>query len=140
MAGKYGSPSVTVTLDDSGGTPRVITGHVLTMGGAKITANMMPSHTFGDAWEEHTPTGLQKGEDMTLEGFWDTTATTGPHAVFGTLDSSPQGTTRTLVIVFGDSKTVTMEVRQVDYEVLAVVGELTKFRALLRPTGAVTWS
>lgn len=141
MAGKYGSASVTVTYDDGpGGTGRAVTNHILTMGGVKLTSAMEPSHAFGDAWEEQTPTGMMKMEALTLEGHWDTTATTGPHVVFLAPDDGPQDSTRTLVVVFGDSKTMTVETRLVSYEVLGVNGNLTRFRAEILPTGTATWS
>ena len=141
MAGKYGSASITITYDSTaGGSGQAITDYVLTMGGVKLTSTTMPSHAFGDSWEEHTPTGLMKMEPMTLEGFWDTTATSGPHVVFQAPDDGPQDSTRTLVMVFGDSKTMTVETRLTGYEVLGTVGELTKFRAEIQPTGTATWS
>lgn len=141
MAGKYGSQSVTITYDDApGGTGRAVTGHVLTMSGVKITSALQASHAFGDSWEEHTPTGLMKMEPLTLSGHWDTTATTGPHAVFQAPDDGPQDDTRTLVMVFGDSKTMTVETRLVSYEVLGQNGNLTQFTAVIQPTGTATWS
>lgn len=141
MAGRYGSQSVTITFDDGpGGTPRIVTGYVQTMSGTKITSAMQASHAFGDSWEEHTPTGMAKMEPVTLSGHWDTTATTGPHVVFVAPDDGPQDDTRTLVIVFGDSKTMTVETRLVSYEVLGVNAGLTQFTAVIQPTGAATWS
>lgn len=141
MAGKYGSSSITITYDDGpGGTGQAVTNYVLTMGGVKITSNMEPSTAFGDAWEEHTPVGLKRLEVITLEGHWDTTATSGPHVVFLAPDDDPADATRTLVIVFGDSKTMTVETRLVSYEVLGRVGALTRFRAEIQPTGTATWS
>ena len=141
MAGKYGSASVSVTLEDGpGGTARDITNHILSMGGIKITSAMQRSDALGDSWEEHTPTGKRKLEPLTLEGFWDTTATTGPHVVLQAPDDGPQDDGRELVVIFGDSKTMTVDVRLVDYEVLATNSELTKFRSQLLPTGAATWS
>jgi hypothetical protein len=141
MAGKYGSQSVTITYDDGpGGTGRAVTNFILTMGGVKLTALTEPSHAFGDSWEEHTPTGMAKMEALTLEGQWDTTVTTGPHVVFLTPDDGPQDSTRTLVIVFGDSKTMTVETRLTSYEVIGKNGNLTMFRAEILPTGAPVWS
>lgn len=138
---KFGSSSVTITYDDGpGGTGRAVTGFVLTAGGVKITSVMEASHAFGDAWEEHTPVGLKRMEPLTLEGHWDTTATTGPHVVFIAPDDDPADNTRTLVMVFGDSKTMTVETRLVSYEVQAVNGNLTRFRAEILPTGTATWS
>lgn len=141
MAGKYGAGSVTVTYDDApAGTGRVVTNHILEMGGIKITSALESSHAFGDLWEESLPSGLAKLEDITLGGFWDTTATTGPHVVFLAPDDGPQDGTRTLVVVFGDGKTMTVETYLMSYEVIGNNGALTKFSATLRPTGAAVWS
>lgn len=141
MSGKYGSPSVTVSLEDGpGGTARAITNFVMELGGVKITANTEPSTAFGDAWEEHVPTGVKKGDPIPIKGQWDTTATTGPHAVLIAPDDDPQDDGRELVVVFGDSKTMTCDVRLTDYNVLGKVGSVTMFEATLLPTGAMVWS
>jgi hypothetical protein len=141
MAGKYGSQSITITYDDGpGGTARAVTGHVLTMSGVKIESIQEASDAFGDSWEEHTPVGKEKMEPVTLSGHWDTTATTGPHVVFIAPDNSPQDATRTLTMVFGDSKQLDVETRLVSYEVLGENGALTKFTAVIQPTGTATWS
>lgn len=141
MAGKYGSASVTITYDDGpGGTGRLVTGHITTMSGVKIASSLQASHAFGDSWEEHTPSGMMKMEPVTLSGFWDTTALTGPHVVFIAPDDGPQDSTRTLVLVFGDSKTMTVETFLVSYEVLGKNGALTEFSAVIQPTGTATWS
>lgn len=141
MAGKYGSASVTITYDDGpGGTGRAITGYVQTMSGVKITSSMQASAAFGDSWDEHLPTGRMKMEPVTLGGIWDTTATTGPHVVFIAPDDGPQDSTRTLVLVFGDSKTMTVETYLVSYEVKAQDGQLQMFEAVIQPTGAAVWS
>jgi hypothetical protein len=143
MAGKYGSADVTVTYDDApGGTGRAITNFVMELGGAKIVVATQTSHAFGDAWEEHTPTGMRSSPAIPVSGQFDTTATTGPHVVLrpGDGDASPQALTRTLVIVFGDGKTFTVETRLVDYEVKGNNGQLTTFTATLQPTGAAVWS
>lgn len=141
MAGKYGSASITVSYDDApGGSLQAVTNHVLTLGGVKITSAMQLSHAFGDSAEESTPSGITKVDPLTLGGFWDTTPTTGPHAVFGTPDTNPNGSTRTLTIVFGDGKTFSVETRLVSYAVLGKNGALTEFEAVIQPTGAHSWT
>jgi hypothetical protein len=141
VAGKYGSASVTVTFDDApGGTGRDVTAHILSMGGVKIEQLTENTTPFGQAYESHTPVGVQRFPDVVFEGIFDTTATTGPHVVFGTPDDGPQDDTRTLVIVFGDSKTLTVETRLVDYEVVPQVGTLHRFRATVRQAGLAAWS
>lgn len=77
---------------------------------------------------------------ITIEGFWDTTATTGPHVVFSVPDDGPQDTERTLTVIPGDSKTFTVETRLVSYEVIGENGNLTKFRAVVQPTGSASWA
>lgn len=140
-AGKHGSSEITVTYDDGpNGTGRAITNYVLTMGGVKITSNMQPSHALGDSWEESLPSGMKKMDPVTLTGYWDDTATTGPHVVFLEPDDGPQDLTRSLVIVFGNSKTLSVETYLVSYEVLGKNGALTEFSAVIQPTGAATWS
>lgn len=110
------------------------------MGGIKITSILEKSTPMGATSETSLPVGLIRLEPLTLEGFWDTTATTGPHVVFLTPDDGPQDSSRTLVVVFGDSKTMTVETYLESYEVIAQVGQLTRFRAQIVPTGAPVWS
>ena len=141
--GRQGSSAVTITLDDApGGSGVAIHGFVMTMGGAKIVVEKEQSDTFGDFWREHTPTGFRSSPDIPISGFFNTTPTTGSHAVLKPTDNDavPDGGTRTLVIVFGDSKTFTVETILSEYEVVGEVGKLTKFNAVLTPTGAAVWS
>src|SRR4051812_34414346 len=118
-AGKHGSSEITVTYDDAGGTPRVITGFILEMGSIKLTSQTDPSTPYGASVMSKLPTGVSEIADMTFEGFFDDTATTGPHTVFGTPDTNPQGATRTLAVVVGNAKTWTSEGYMLSYEVVA---------------------
>lgn len=141
MSGRYGPASVTVSLEDGpGGTARNIHNFILNGISAKDISRMMQTDALGDTWEEHTPIGKLASEVSTLEGIWDTTATTGTHAIFSAVDDGPQDDGRELVIVFGDSKTYTVDVRLMSYEVLATNDSIQKFRAELQPTGAGVWS
>jgi len=139
-AGKHGSSEITITYDDApGGTPRAITSFVLTMGGVKLTSNMQANTPYGATVEGQLPTGVSKIDPITVRGYWDDTPTTGPHTVLGTPDTSPQAATRTLAIVFGNSKTWTSEGYLQSYEVLGRSGQLTEFEAvLIQNSGA--WS
>lgn len=138
MSGYYGSPSVTVTLDDAqGGSGQAITNFVLELSGIKITQNFEPSTAFGDSWEESLPTAVGRLEDVTITGHWNTTAL---HGYLNDPDNDPNSGSRTLVVVFGDSKTMTVEGWLMDYEVLAQVGQLTRFTVTFHPTGTPTWS
>ena len=141
MAGRYGPASVTVTLEDSpGGTARALTGFILEGIRVKHVSNTVETTALGDADEEHTPTGIRKTESISLTTIWDTTGTTGTHAVLGTIDDGPQDDGRELVVVFGDSKTFTVDVRLTESEVIAQNSNIQTLVATLLPTGAGVWS
>lgn len=141
MAGKYGPASVTVTLEDGpGGTARALTNFILEGVSAKTSSQMMETTALGDSFTEQTPTGLKTVEPITLTCIWDTTGTTGTHAVLGTVDDGPQDDGRQLVVVFGDSKTFTVDVRLATSEVVASMGSIQTIVAELIPTGAGVWS
>ena len=141
MAGRYGPASVTVTLEDGpGGTARALTNFILEGISVKKTAQLMDTTALGDSNTEQTPTGLMTTEPITLTTIWDTTATTGTHVVLGTIDDGPQDDGRQLVVVFGDSKTFTVDVRLMSSEVIASNGSIQTLVAELVPTGAGVWS
>lgn len=139
-AGKHGSSEITISYDDGpGGSLRVITPYVTSLGGIKLTSNMQRSTVFGDTLEKMLPTGMSVIAQLTISGYFDDTATVGPHVVFIAPDTSPQASTRTLTIVIGNSKTWTGEGYLVSYEVLGKNGNLTEYAAVLQQnTGA--WS
>ena len=140
MAGKYGSNSVTASYDDAqAGTPRTVTSLLLSIGGVTIIAKSNVVTAYGDTVEKQLPTGVKELPDLDIEGLWDTTSTTGSHAVFGTVDTDPNGGTRTLALVFGDSKTWTSEGYLKEYTVMAQVGNITKFKAKLSQVSGA-WS
>ncbi len=141
MAGKYGPASVTIGLEDGpAGTTRAMAGFVLSGIDIGHEAETAETTGFGDSFREFTPTGIKKHEDIELLVTWDTTATTGTHAVFGTVDDGPQDDGRELVVVFGDSKTYTVDVRLVKYTIGIALDNIQTASVTLRPTGAGVWS
>lgn len=143
---KYGSSVVTITIDDApGGTPRVITPYVNTIGGIGIELLTQQTNPFGSSAESHTPTGMEKTPDIAISGFFDDTASVGPKVVFGlaatkNLDKAPGSVGRLLVIVAATGATFTITVHVVKYEVLAKNGALTEYAALVRQKSAGVWS
>jgi len=138
---KFGSSSVTITFDDSGGTPRDVTQYVTEINGVEVEAMTDATHAFGDAWEEHTGTGMRKVAPIVVKGFYDDAATSGPHVVFSALDTSPSASTRTLAVAHGGTNgTATVECRCVKYKIAGKVGKLTEFEATLLPTGSLAYS
>jgi len=55
-------------------------------------------------------------------------------------DADPNGGTRTLSVLYGDGKTFTVETILAEYEVAGQNGNLTRFNAVIRPTGAGVWT
>ena len=141
--GKHSSSEVTFSLEDSQeGTPRLLTGFLLTMGAAKISAILQKSTAYGVAWEAMLPTGLQKADPITITGFWDDSATPSPHTVLISPDILPNSGTRALVITFstGTVRTFTCECLLESYSVIGKTGNLTEFAAVLVLVGAAVWS
>jgi hypothetical protein len=144
-AGKHGSSEFTFSIDDSpGGTLRDMTNYLLTVGGAKIENVKQPSHAFGDSWEEMLATGFARVPPIPVTGYFDDTATTGPHTVFQvkSADRSPQAATRTVAMVFSSTTGSTFggEAIMDSYEVTGKNGNLTEFSAVVQPTGAWAWT
>ena len=139
--GKYGSPSVTITLDDSGGTPRIITGFVLQMGALKISNKTQGNTAYGLAWEASLVTGMRAGTPIALLGLYDDTALVGTGATLVVTDADAvPGFTRTLSVVIGGGHTYLAEVILQDSAVVPKAGMLTEFAATLLPTGTITQS
>lgn len=140
MPGKYGSASAVVTIDDHGGTPRIITAHVLSIGGLKIAQITEENSPFGMANEQNVPVGKQKFGPVPIHGNYDTSATTGPHVVFSTLETTPQDATRTLVVSPDGVKNLTVEGYVVEYEPILTDGKLTGYNALFVQAGLAAWT
>lgn len=108
--------------------------YVREINGFKIAALTQESHSFGDTWVEHLFTGIKRAEDVTIKGFYDDTASTGPNVIF----AGGVGTTRSVVLTWGSTKTSSFEAVIISYERLAKIDELTMYEVVLRPTGTVT--
>jgi hypothetical protein len=143
---KYGPSVVTVTIDDApGGTPRIITPYVTSIGDIGLESITQQTNPFGVASEQHTPVGLDKTDDIPLTGFLDDTASVGPKAVFflaasWALDKAPASVGRTLVILAVTAMTFTVTVHLVKATLGLKRDGLTEYTALLRQKSAGVWS
>lgn len=135
---KYGSNSVTINFDNSGGTPVNMSDYILTINGVDIEAILEESHSFGKSWREFLATGIRQVGEITLGGFYDDTASSGPDAIFNAVASGPSAGTRTLQVVYGGGKSTSVECVIKAYNRRPVRGELTKFEVVLAPSGQVT--
>jgi hypothetical protein len=138
--GKQGTPQATVSIDTHGGVLTNISAHIRKIGGLKISQITEQNSPFSMANEQNTPVGKQKFGPVTIEGDWDSTPTTGPHAVFSTLETLPSDATRTLTVVPGDSKTLSGEGYVTEYEVIFTDGKLTGYSAQFVQAGLFAWT
>ena len=131
MAFKHGSDS-TVTVDDSGGTARSITG----VDSVTWTINGEPAEVtaLGDASKAFIA-GL-KDSSVSISGSWDVTATTGNDVVLGGVVGGSAGT-----LVYspdGGTTTYTAEALCTSYEMSSPVADKVAFSADFQVTGNVT--
>lgn len=130
----YGFDDLDVKIDSTeGGTLASVKAYVFEISGLEIEAVTEESHTIGDSWAEALYTGLRKANEVTMKGFYDDTATTGPDAMLNAV-----GQTRSFQFTWGGSKTSAFESIITKYKRIPARGELTKFECSIQPTGEVT--
>ena len=132
---KYGSAVTIVEFDNAAGALNVMTQHVDTINNVSVEAILAESHTFGDAWTEFLAVGVNRVPEVTLAGWYDDAATTGPDVIFNAPGNT---TTRTLKFTWGGSKTSSVETVIKSYRRIATRNELTRYEVVLQPTGTLT--
>lgn len=130
---KYSSKDVTVEVDNASDTLVDLSQYVDSISGIDLEALTQESHGMGDTWEETLPVGVKRMGDITIEGFYDDTATTGPDVILNAI-----GDTRTVAVTYGSTKKTTVEAVITTYKRTPSRGELTRFSCTLKPTGAPT--
>jgi hypothetical protein len=131
---------IVIEYDNSGGTLVDITQHVLTINDIDIESIHEEKHTFGDSWEETLAIGIAKMMPIELTGLYDDTATTGPDALFaGRAPETTSTATRTFRITWNSTpKRTAVETYLKIYGRKADRNALSKYKAVLQPTGTVT--
>ena len=137
-AGKHSSSEVTVQFDIAAGTLTAMTPYITEIGGIDVEALMEESTAFGDTAQKFLPSGILKAGQITLGGYYDDTAATGPDVVFNAPAPTPSTASRTLTITFATGKTFTVETYIVKYTRTLTRNALTKFTVTLQPTGIIT--
>ena len=121
--------SVDVAVNFNG---TVMTAHTITMNEVVKEAVLEETTPFGVAWEESDYTGVKMVADITIEGLYDDTAVSGPDAVFGAI-----GTSGPLVLTWKTGKTTSCTALIRSFARIAAVKAMTRYRVVLKPTGAV---
>lgn len=136
---KYTFANLKVEFDNSAGTLVDMSQHITSINGINISAELEDAHSVGDSWAEKIFAGLRSVDDITIGGFYDDTAATGPDVIFNDVGCvGTTGGTRTLRVTYGSTKTTSVETIIKSYTRSPARGEVTKFEAVLTPTGAVT--
>jgi hypothetical protein len=125
---KYSSKDLDLSV---GGTS--MKAHILDDVTLSVEIGTEESTAFGDTWQQNISTGIKKAAPITVGGYYDDTATTGPDVKFNTL-----GTTIAIIINWGGSKTSTFSAIVQKYDRLGKVNGMTRYVATLLPTGTIT--
>lgn len=131
---KYGSKDIVIKVDStSGGSLQDMTSYITSFSGLTINQGMIESTPFGAQYAEQLAAGFKTAEDITIGGFYDDTASTGPDAVFKGV-----GETRSVEVTWGGSKKSSFESIIKSYSRQPQVGELTKFEVVLTPIQTIS--
>ena len=136
---RYGQPNFSFLISTVSTTAAYqdLSDHVLEFSGLDIEALLQQSDGFGDSWREQLYTGMRQVADLTINCFYEDTAATGPHAVFGGLTAL--GAERQVKLKFGTTNEYPkFKVVIKNYARLPKRGELTGSQLVLAVTGAVT--
>lgn len=125
---KYNSTNLDLSV---GGTS--MKAHILDDVTLSVEIGTEEATAFGDAAAAHISTGVKKAAPITVGGYYDDTATTGPDVKLNVL-----GTTIAVIITWGGSKTSTFSAIVQKYDRIGKIGAMTRYVATLLPTGAIT--
>lgn len=136
----YGYDDLVVEFDNSAGALQNMSQYVTSIGPVIKEAITEESHAAGDSWVEHLFAGIRRMSPITIGGFYDDTATTGPNAIFDDVGvvAGPAAGTRTLAVTYGSTKKTTVETIIMSYTRTPTRNETTKFEVVVQPTGAPT--
>lgn len=143
---KHGPQEVVITIDDApGGTPRIITPYVNTIGEVGLENITQETNPFGTTSMQNTPVGIDKTADIAINGFFDDTALVGPKVVFFTqatwaLDKASGSVGRVLVILCATGMTFTITVHLVKAVLGLKKDAITEYTATVRQKSAGVWS
>lgn len=127
------------SLDDSGGTPRVLTSYIDNIDGLPGARTFSPVTAFGDAGVKSWPSIANT--TFSIQGHYDPTTTTGPNAVLSGIALSststasfiygPEGSTSTMIKYMGECWCT-------EYKITSATGSKISFSATFQVDGTVT--
>lgn len=132
---KYSSVNLTLSM---GGT--AMTAYIDEIDPFVVEALIEDGRPFGSAWPVKIPVGEYDVPDVSVGGFYDDTAVSGPDVKFGVsaMPTGPSSAAAELIITWGGTKTSTVDCFVSRYERIAKKNGVTRFKARLTFTGEVT--
>ena len=109
--------------------------YITEFSGMDIEALTQPSHGLGDNWGENAFTGQRRVGPITIAGFYDDVAASGPHALLG--NATDIGAERVIKVNWGTTNAYAKQdviVRR--YNRTPTRGEFTKYTAELLPASS----
>ena len=131
----YGPADLAIEFDATdGGALQAMTQHSVEMDPLDIEALFDDKvRSFGDTYSDQAYIGVRKWNPIKINGLYDDTATTGPNATYNSV-----GSTRTLKITWGGTKTTTVECLIMNYRRIPNIDGKTHYEVVLQPIGAPT--
>jgi len=133
---KYGSNSIKVEFekaDSAGSADTNITAYVTKLGDITISKGAIVSTPFGVTAQEYLAGVVKNYEPFAIEGFFDDTATTGPDAIFNSVNV----VARYWKVTFGGTKTSSGRCWITEYKRGQEVGGYQTYSATVQPTGTI---
>lgn len=130
---KYGSPDLTIEVDNASDTLVDLSAYIDDDIKLDIEAMLEEFIAYGASWPTQLSVGVTKASEITLGGYYDDTATTGPNIIL----NSP-GSTRSVKITWGGSNETTFEAVIKNFNRKSSKGTMHRFECVLVPTGTVT--
>jgi len=137
---KHGSNEVAFEIDSADGgslTTGFGTNYVMKISDFVVNREAKESTPFGVTDEQYLIGIIRKREPLTIEGWYDDTATSGPDEVLN-IGRRTHAATRTFLLTFASGKTVGGECWIEKYTRTMEIGEYHGFSAVLRMTGTIT--
>jgi hypothetical protein len=114
--------------------------HIQSFGSFDVENILEDSKAFGDFWAEVLPTGDKQASDIDIDGMYDDAAG-GPNAVFGAAfaaTTGPSSSATACIITWGSTKTSSFSAYVKKWGRTATRNQITRYKATLTVTGAVT--
>lgn len=126
-----------ITSSSATGAFHDLSQYITEYSGLEILAELQESHTLGDAWAEQAYANFRRISPITIGGFYDDVAASGPVALLG--NATDLGAERVIKLNFGTTNAYPKcDVLVRRFSRKPNRGQLTGYECELQPIGALT--